>query len=175
MPPPIPDAATITVPKTLALLDGDFAGVAQGIGRGEYALWLGSGISRGRIVGLDGVLRKVIEFLRLRATADAAHHRALDEVIRLAMPSAAEQAQIDYAIDSANWPCLGDLLGRLAKVYSRVFSILVEGHVDDYLLWEGAAFTDTFAHQEPDAEHLSIGILALEGVVTDMASANWVG
>lgn len=177
MPPPVQTAATITIPQTLALLDGDLAGVAQGVGRGEYALWLGSGISRDRIVGLDGVLRKLIEFLRTRATADAAcpYRMALDDAIRLAEPSGPEKAQINYAVDSANWPCLSDLLRRLAKVYSRVLSVKVEGCTDDYLLWEGLDFTETFAHQEPDAEHLAVGILALEGVVTDMASANWDG
>lgn len=177
MPPPTPAAATITIRETLALLDGDFAGVAQGVGRGEYALWLGSGISRGRIVSLDGVLSKLIEFLRTRATADAAcpYRGALDEVIRLARPSSAERAEIDYAVDSANWPCLDALLDRLANIYSRVLSVPVEGQVEDYLLWEGVAFIDTFAHQEPDVEHLAIGVLALEGVITDIASANWDG
>jgi hypothetical protein len=57
-------AATITVAQTLELLDGPYAALAAGVSSGEFAFWIGSGISRGRVVGLDGVLRKLIEFLR---------------------------------------------------------------------------------------------------------------
>jgi len=47
----------------------------------------------------------------------------------------------------------------------------------DYLLWEGVRVTDAFADPatEPDAEHLCIAILALEGLVPEIMSANWDG
>lgn len=37
-----PNAAAITVPETLALLDGPFAPVARGVAEDRYVLWLGS-------------------------------------------------------------------------------------------------------------------------------------
>ena len=39
----------------------------------------------------------------------------------------------------------------------------------------GLDFIYTFSSQEPDAEHLAIAMLVLEGAVTDIASANWDG
>lgn len=48
------------------MLDGPLSSFSQGFQTGLYALWLGSGISRERIVGLDGVLAKLLENLRLR-------------------------------------------------------------------------------------------------------------
>jgi hypothetical protein len=45
----------------------------------------------------------------------------------------------------------------------------------DYLLWVGLDFVNTFASENADAEHLAIGMLALEGVVTNLATANWDG
>jgi hypothetical protein len=43
------------------------------------------------------------------------------------------------------------------------------------MAWNAADFVNTFSNQEPDAEHLCIGILVLEGVVTHLVSANWDG
>src|SRR5207245_6055267 len=44
-------------------------------------------------------------------------------------------------------------------------------------LWEGVDVVRTFGTTGPDydCEHLCIGILALEGVVPEIASANWDG
>jgi hypothetical protein len=179
VPPPPPNAATITVHQALQLLDAQHVDLASGVNRGEYALWLGSGISRGRVAGLGGVLRLMIEFLRTRiAPADAgcAFRAALDDVLRQAILSADEQGRVDYAVDSAQWPDIETILQRLAEKYSRVLDVTVRGQAEpDYLLWEGADFCQTFAGQEPDAEHLCIVIMVAEGIVPKVVSANWDG
>jgi hypothetical protein len=45
------------------------------------------------------------------------------------------------------------------------------------VLWNGVNITATFADQalEPDVEHICIAILILEGVASEIASANWDG
>ncbi|MER9349801.1 SIR2 family protein [Mesorhizobium sp. M0227] len=173
----MPTAATISVKETLDLLDGTFIGLSQGVVEGGYALWLGSGISRDRVVGLDGVLAKLIEFLRGNATADVdcAYRKALEKVLGMAAPSAEEKAAIDFSQPAINWPCLPSVLSRLWKQYADVLSVEVGTEKFDYLLWVGLDFVNTFASQDADAEHLAIGMLALEGVVTELATANWDG
>lgn len=163
--------------ETLDLLDGAFLGVSQGVAEGGYALWLGSGISRDRVIGLDGVLAKLIEFLRSNTTAavDCAYRNALEKVLALATPSAEERASIDFGQPALDWPCLPSLLSRLWKQYADVLSVEVGTEKLDYLLWVGLDFANTFATQNPDAEHLVIGMLALEGVITELATANWDG
>jgi hypothetical protein len=47
-----PHAASISVSETLALLDGQFEVFAKGVAEDRYVLWLGSGISFGRVGGL---------------------------------------------------------------------------------------------------------------------------
>jgi hypothetical protein len=118
----LPTALTISVKETLDLLDGKFLGVSQGLVEGQYALWLGSGISRDRVIGLDGMLAKLIEFLRGNATADAdgAYRKALEKVLSMAAPSAEEKAGIDLSQPAINWPCLPSLLTRLWKQYADV-------------------------------------------------------
>ena len=145
--------------------------------RGEYALWLGSAISRERVAALDGVLRKLIEFLRNRrsAASDCPYRCALDLVIAKADLSAEQRAEVDFAVDSAVWPNIKLILRRLSEKYSQVLDISVQGEAQDFLLWNAADFANTFSNQEPDAEHLCIGILVLEGVVTHLVSANWDG
>lgn len=176
---PKPTASNITIAEALQLLDADFAGLKTGVSRGEYAFWLGSGISRGRVVGLNGVIRKLIEFLRMKAdpTNDGCvYQRALDEVLVKASLSAEEKARVDYAVDSAAWPDIDAILVRLSERYSRVLDVTIEGQpASDYLLWEGADFTRTFANQEADAEHLCIAVLVAEGAVSELVSANWDG
>jgi hypothetical protein len=154
---PPPNAATISVRQTIELLDGPFASLAAAFNRGEYALWLGSAISRERVAALNGVLSKLIEFLRIRITAadECPYRRALNQVIDIANPSEHERGRISFAQDSAAWPDLPVLLKRLAEKYSTVLAVSVEGQPDaDYLLWEGTDFAHTFANEEPDAEHL---------------------
>ena len=53
----------------------------------------------------------------------------------------------------------------------------MDGETDDFLLWHGLDVVSTFARDdiEPDVEHLCIAILVLEGVASDIASANWDG
>jgi hypothetical protein len=175
--PPAPTAATITVAQTLAQLDGPFRPLAEAFQRGEYALWLGSAISRERVAALDGVLRKLIEFLRTRVTcsANCPYRESLDLVVSKADLAPTQRALVDYAMDSGNWPDIGLMLRRLSEKYSHVLEIEVAGEDEDFLLWNAADFVHTFAAQEPDAEHLCIGMLALEGVVTQLVSANWDG
>lgn len=179
VPPPPPNAATITVHQALQLLDAQHAALAHGVNRGEYALWLGSGISRGRVADLGGVLRLMIEFLRTRIApvdASCAFRAALDDVLRQAILSSDERGRVDYAVDSAQWPDIETILQRLAEKYSRVLDVTVCGQAEsDYLLWEGADFCRTFANQEPDAEHLCIVIMVAEGIVPKLVSANWDG
>jgi hypothetical protein len=179
VPPVEITASSITVLEALQLLDGKFGSFAIGVCRGEYAFWLGSGISRDRVVGLHGVLRKLVEFLRTRLEGDdpaCPYRRALDAVIGQATLSPEEAARIDYHTDSSTWPDVNVILQRLADKYSRVLDVTVAGQAaSDFLLWEGVDFVHTFANQEPDAEHLCIAILVAEGAVADLVSANWDG
>ncbi|RWC87814.1 MAG: hypothetical protein EOS57_32905, partial [Mesorhizobium sp.] len=59
-----PSASTISVRQTLDILDGPFRSVATGIAEDQYAFWLGSGISFGRVDGLKHIIVRVMEFLR---------------------------------------------------------------------------------------------------------------
>jgi hypothetical protein len=94
----------------------------------------------------------------------------------MAAPSQEEHEAIDFAQPAADWACLPNLLKRLWNQYSGVLSVEVAPEFDlDFLLWVGLDFPNTFASQEADAEHLAIGMLALEGAVTSLATANWDG
>jgi len=151
--------------------------VSEGVTQGCYTFWLGSGISRERVIGVDGVLAKLVEFLRIHATPDrdCGYRKALDKFIGMAAPSVEERAQIDIGQPSSTWPCLPDLLSRLWNQYSDVLSVEIPNKPLDYLLWEGLDFANTFVSQDADAEHLAIGMLVLEGAVTELATANWDG
>ncbi len=93
------------------MLDGPLRSFCAGFQAGQYTLWLGSGISRERVVGLDGVLAKLLENLRLRITgADCEHHRAFNKILGLADLSEAEKAQIDLSLPVASWSIHEELI-----------------------------------------------------------------
>lgn len=172
----LPTATSISVAETIDLLDGPLSRFSEGFQAGQYALWLGSGISRERVVGLDGVLAKLLENLRLRITGtDCEHHRAFKDILSLADLSDAEKAQIDICQPVASWPIHEELINRLWGKYSKVLGTEVDGRPFDYLLWDVLDFPITFAAQKADAEHLAIAMLVLEGAVSDLATANWDG
>ena len=53
-----------TTTDVLKAFDGDLSEVAGGVARGDYAFWLGSGISRDVAPGVPGLLRKLLAFLQ---------------------------------------------------------------------------------------------------------------
>lgn len=174
------NAATITVPETLALLDGPFASMSRGVAEDRYVLWLGSGISFGRVDGLRQVVAKVLEFLRVRSVPGDPACRfvgALRAALALAPLTPEEDARVDFTQPVATWPDANNIVERLCNKYARLLDINVEGEPEDFLLWEAVDLRATFADpaKPPDVEHLCLAILVLEGACSDLASANWDG
>ena len=133
----MPTASTITIAETLDLLDGPQKSFSAGFQAGQYALWLGSGISRDRVVGLDGVLSTLLENLRLRITGgDCEHHRAFDSILSLADLSSAERARADSPQPVGSWPIHAALIDRLWSKYSKGLGTEGQGRPFDYLLCE---------------------------------------
>jgi len=175
---PAPSAATISVRETLELLDGPFAEVAAGVGQDRYALWLGSGISWARVEDLKGVIKRVLAHLRDNADLSdptCRFRKALNEALSLAQLSAGEQAGLDFTRSIDDWPSLPTILERLATRYASLLDIRIEHEAPDYLLWDVVDVRATFAAVSPDCEHFLIGILAIEGVISDIVSSNWDG
>jgi hypothetical protein len=174
-----PTAATITVAGTLDLLEGPFAGVRRGVADGRYALWLGSGISRDRLPDLGHLVLKVLGFLHARSVAggaDSPHRKALEQAIELAGLRRDERAQVELDRPPATWPVVELVVEGLWRRYSELLDIRVDGEAPDHLLWDAVGVSDVYGGAiEPDCEHLCIAILVLEGVVSDVASANWDG
>lgn len=173
----LPTAFEITVQETLDLLDGPFLSVAEGVCNGGYAFWLGSGVSRDRVAGLDGVLAKLLNFLRLKADADASgpYAKGLDSILAMAGLSPDERAAIDLKAPVEAWADGKAIIDKLWHQYSAVLATEIDGEPADHLLWDGIDFSVTFAAQEPDLEHFAVAVLALEGVVTEVATPNWDG
>jgi hypothetical protein len=175
-----PTAASISVARTLALLDGPFSELAEGLAQRRYVLWLGSGISRDRVDDLWAVIERVLRYLKENADftdADCTYVRAINEALELAQLSDADRRGFDPSLPFTDWKPLPTIIARLRSSYSRLLDIRIEHQPLDHLLWDIVNVPVTFAADalEPDCEHLCIAILVLEGVLADIASANWDG
>jgi len=163
----LPTAWEITVAETLSLLDADFPEVARAVASGRYALWLGSGISLDRVVGVPAVIGRVIEFLRSNMAVGNPTCRykvALDQILQLL--SEPEQACLHLDQPIEDWPPEHRkvVTCRLAESYSRVLNTPVAGEADvDFLLWKAVDVPGSFTGEDPDAEHLCVVMLTLEG------------
>ena len=127
-----PTAANITVRETLGLLDGPFLAFAEGVAEDRYALWLGSGISFGRVDGLKRVVPRVVEFLRWQIVAgDPAcrFKKALEEALALAQLSDEEKGRVNLARPFSEWPDAEVIGNRLVDKYSRLLDIQVDGEL----------------------------------------------
>lgn len=173
----MPTAGGITVAQTLALLDADFPGLVNGIARGNYALWLGSGISLERVVGVPAVIGRVIEYLRSRmdpANAACRYKVALEQVLSQLSDPERERLHLDLPIDEWPEPDRRAVTCSLARFYSEVLETQLDGEPDpDFLLWKAVDVPGSFTGDDPDVEHLCIVMLTLEGAFRDISSANW--
>lgn len=173
----LPTAGEITVAETLTLLETSSPALAGGVARGLYALWLGSGISLERVVGVPAVIGRVIEYLRSRMDAanDGCRYKiALDQVLsQLSVPER-QLLHLDQPIE--DWPPddRKAVTCRLAGFYSEVLETQLDGEAEaDFLLWQAVDVPGSFTGDDPDAEHLCIVMLTLEGAFRDISSANW--
>lgn len=176
----MPSAASISVRDTIRILDGPFLPMALGISENRYALWLGSGISFNRVPGLKFVVKNVLDFLQQRVVhgdKDCRFRRGLTAILELTGPSADESARTNLEEPTSTWPDLDAFAQRLVNNYARMLDVSIDGEPQDYLLWAGVDVSATYAKPgtTPDAEHLCIALLAIEGAISEMASANWDG
>jgi hypothetical protein len=173
----VPTADEITVRQVLEKFDGEFNRVAEAVANGEFALWIGSGISR-KAPSLGDLVDQAVEYLRVSAVDPATRARflpALREALEIADldPSALE---VHFGTPFVDWPTHNDIREILWNRYSRLLDVRVRGEAADFMLWEAIDIRTAFADPaRPAAEHLGIAVLVLEGAVREMASANWDG
>jgi len=172
-------AAPLTVRETVFLFDNASANLFQRFEEVGYALWLGSGISFGRMKKLSDIIRDALAFLHSQidpANPDCRFRVALRRALKLALTDV-QINSVDRTQPVTDWLDIDAILSQLTNNYARLLDITVDGEDDDFLLWRGIGVTATFGDPaiEPDAEHLCIAILALEGVVPEILTANWDG
>jgi hypothetical protein len=170
-----------TVQAVLGRFESAFSDFTAAFNEGQYVLWLGSGISRGRVPNVYALLVSVLEHLRsniVDCDTDCAYRTALGEVLRLAGLGREEMESIDFSIVVDEWSLRERIVSTLVTNYSRVLDVLVgDDNPDDYLVWTGLDVPNTYGSPdlEPDVEHYCIAVLMLEGLVASAVTANWDG
>jgi SIR2-like domain len=166
-----------TVAQVLECFDDEFAEVAAAFARGEYLLWLGSGISRDVVPDVPTLLRDMLEFLQTRVVTIDPTCRFKAALVEVLDAAGGPAAAVDPTTEVASWPNLSDIVDRLVNQYSHVLDVRVENESADYLVWSALDVPLTYGAQdlEPDVEHLCIAILMMEGVVRSAPTTNWDG
>ncbi len=172
-----PSASNISVLEVLAKFDGEFASIAAAVENGEFALWVGSGISR-KAPNLGDLIARGIEALRVRAI-DPVHSAAFEPALISAVRAGRiepNDARPFFEHPFLDWPMAEAIKTELSNNYSRLLDIRVAGEPSDWMLWDAIDIQDAFANPaQPAVQHLCIAILILEGAVREIASGNWDG
>ena len=174
----MPTALDISIVETLALLDGDFAEFAVGIAHDQYAIWLGAGVSLGKLPGLEAIAGDVVEHLRSRAdptNPGCKFRRSLDRILGLIALSSDDWKKIDYAKPAPDWEIFERISKNLTGAYSRMLDQHPQGELPDYLVWDAVKVVERYGDPSitPGAEHFGLAALIAEGVASDIVSANW--
>lgn len=174
----MPTALEITILQTLALLDAPLREFADGVVDDSYAIWLGAGISLGKLPGLPGVAEAVLEHVRSRidhADPACSFKASLDNVLALVALNAAQRGTIDYAVPVATWPPVAEIKQQLVNRYGTMLDQFPATEAVDYLVWEAGQVVARYANPAttPGPEHLGLAALIMEGVASDTTSANW--
>jgi SIR2-like domain len=175
----LPNASSVTVLETLHKLDGEFRSMATAMENGEFALWVGSGISR-NAPNLGDIVARAIEYLRQRATdpnTQVKFKPAFQKALNLSEIDARDAEQY-FDVAFVDWPepLRNSIIKSLWKKYSKLLDLRIKDERDDFLLWDAVNIRSAFDLPAPPAcEHLCIAILILEGAVSEIASANWDG
>jgi hypothetical protein len=176
----MPTALNISILETLALLDGPFREFSDGVAEDAYAVWLGAGISLGKLPGLEDIAQDVIEYLRVRVdAADAAcpWRDSLERILGLIGLTEDDWKAIDCSKPVAAWRDIKSIRKRLVAQYARMLDQHPIGERSDYLLWTAINVVGRYANPTitPGAEHIGLAALIIEGAASDIASANWDG
>jgi len=172
-----PCANTISVRQVITKLETDFSTMAKAVQEGEFALWVGSGISR-KAPNLGDLIKSAVEFVRERASNPETAEEyipALEEMLTLAeFDPGALSTQFGQPFET--WPEKEGIINKLWNNYSRVLDVRIAGQPADFILWNAINIRSAFDNPAPPAaEHLCIAILVLEGALKEIASANWDG
>lgn len=168
-------ADEIAVIEVIERFEQDFATFFRAVENGEFAFWIGSGISR-KAPNLEDLLRKAAEFLREKALTEGGQGKfstALREFLEIAE---CEANLLDDCIQDpySQWPDQEAITKRLRNKYSEILDLRIPDEDSDYILWDAIEIREAFDNPPaPAIEHLCIAALVLEGVVRDIASANW--
>ncbi len=174
----MPNATDISVLEVIEKFDtAPFQAVANAVANGEFSFWVGSGISR-NAPSLGGLIDRAIEFIRSKAMNPATEDTfmpVLDEILALARVQKAAVAA-NFGIPFTGWPQSGAIRDELWTKYSDLLDVRVQDEEVDYVLWDAVDIREAFsAPPLPDAPHLCIAILIMEGAVRSIASGNWDG
>ncbi|WP_435257233.1 SIR2 family protein [Thioclava sp. FR2] len=168
----------ISILETIELLDNSLSDFADGIADDRYAIWLGAGVSLGKLPGLKGVVAAVLEHLRLKvdhANHDCVFRACLNDILALVALDAPQRASLDFATPVETWGPINQIKQQLIDRYAVMLDQFPASEDLDYLVWEGVKVAERYADPatSPGPEHLGLSALIMEGVASDCASANW--
>ena len=174
----MPAAWEISIFETLELLDNSLKEFADGVADDRYAIWLGAGVSLGKLPGLKGVVEGVLEHLRLKVDPNnpaCAFRTCLNDILAMVAMDASQRATIDFSTSVATWSQLDQIKQQLVDRYAVMLDQFPATEALDYLVWDGVKVADQYADPAttPGAEHLGLAALIMEGVASDCVSANW--
>jgi hypothetical protein len=167
---------TPSLREVVDLVRHGFPTLAEDVVNNRRAFWIGSGISKFQVPDLAALLGSVFSYLAVRAVSGDPDARSHSDTLRRLLSTYLPAELTLFDESPQEWTVPADLEG-LANSYSEILDSEVDGFSGDHLLWDGADVREMFGSPEiePGVNHYLLAILIHEGVLTQLASANWDG
>jgi hypothetical protein len=140
-------ATTISVLDTLHKLDNDFGAMAAALENGEFALWVGSGISR-NAPSLGTLVTHALEFLRRNALDSSTATKFKPAFVSALKLGGVELTDVEAQLVEpfAQWPNYVVIRDTLWNKYSELLDIRIPGEPNDFMLWNAVDVREAFSH-----------------------------
>jgi hypothetical protein len=167
-------AADAKLSEAVTLLRTEWAIETRGVLNGEYAFWLGSGISRDRYPDVSTLIHRLLTTLQagiVVSDPQCPFRRALNAILALATISSSP----DLTRVPADWSNIKEIVNRLVSRYSEALDVELRGSGSvKELFWDVLKLQHVYGDPvRPDAEHRLLSLLIEEGIISVLVTTNW--
>ncbi|HMO15660.1 MAG TPA: SIR2 family protein [Pirellulaceae bacterium] len=165
-----------TLSDAIGHLRNNFAAEVEAILAGQYACWLGSGISRTRFPGLDLLVQRLLKKIYRHIDKEDERcpwRKCLNDILDLAR---CDIASVSPAIEAENWDSISSTIGLLVDRYSDVLDFQVNDGVRVHsMAWDILHLDKIYGNNEvaADSDHTLLALLLAEGAFYELVTTNW--
>lgn len=169
-------APTFMMADAVDLLLGSWGSLTREVLKGQFAFWLGSGISRERFPDVQTLLMEVLTLLHQKIDPHHPDCPYLKSITKIMELTSVRDLAPEAAPNTWAEPRRKELLNQLQGRYGDVLEQDVRAAGGTVTIrWDLLKLHERYGDSSilPDAEHRFVALLIEEGIVSELITTNW--